>query len=748
MRKRVLFESLLAIIAVLLIFTIYLMVSGYAFTTTETQATVKWDAASNDTIYYITACNDGTLRALMDNHVEAIDQYGAPMWSVDIPDKWWTGSKYVKPAVAVADDGTLYVYLRANVTMAAIENQVPYTYADDYLTDKDDQNQRLMDAYAGTEFAASLDERVIAIAPNGSIMWSRPLPTKLYAAAIEVKNDTVYVYHGFNETALDRNGSVLWDFGDVGAAPVVDDAGHVYSVEPIHYGDRDPSRSTLSGVVEARYPNGTLYWRHDIGEATYVQQVEDTGDTMPLYDHNTLYLPLLNGIYAMDRDGSIKWVKHYNVSTVLFNLAPFDTDGNVYIRTLDAGQPAQDTYDVMGETYTNPTPYDNYPVYGTNISILKPDGSELALTNDTNAYSAAGYGIGYEAVIDYPQNNRSLGTLIPAGLTARDLKENRDLWSYNFTPMESGTSVINETNVKSLFLPDDVNNVRRLYGTGNLDLANLTPFGINGNAVLQVLPGKDVTYVGFWTYNYEEPAIYNKSRVDFFGGLYAFDNDGRLLWSRPLDSMISSMYQKDGTIYYSTGSGRVSAAQVNVVTGLALAAVLYLFIRFVIIGSISRARSAINKNDNRNAVFKQVVEHPGSTMYEISRSLGINKGTVRYHLFILAVNHRITSRKADKKYVRYFPNSNTYTSEEQQIMSLLKRDAIRNVLKALVDRPGLSNVQLSKELNVPESAMSKHMKELYTRGIVDKQRMAGGVSYTIKAETKNSIVKALQHINQ
>ncbi len=112
------------------------------------------------------------------------------------------------------------------------------------------------------------------------------------------------------------------------------------------------------------------------------------------------------------------------------------------------------------------------------------------------------------------------------------------------------------------------------------------------------------------------------------------------------------------------------------------------------------------------------------------------------------MNHRITSQKADKKYVRYFPNSNTYSKEEQQIMSLLRRDAIRNVLKALVDRPGLSNVQLSKELNVPESAMSKHMKELCTRGLVDKQWMAGGVSYTIKDEAKNSIMKALKNINQ
>jgi len=85
-RKRALFESVLAMAAILLMFSFYLMITGYAFTTTETRATVKWDSAGNGTIYYLTACDDGTLRALTDGHVSAIGSDGSPLWSVDIPD--------------------------------------------------------------------------------------------------------------------------------------------------------------------------------------------------------------------------------------------------------------------------------------------------------------------------------------------------------------------------------------------------------------------------------------------------------------------------------------------------------------------------------------------------------------------------------------------------------------------------------------------------------------------------------------
>lgn len=746
-RKRVLFESLLAVAAILLLFSVYLMVSGYAFTTTETHATVKWDAAGNGTIYYLTACGDGTLRALMDGRVSAIGNDGSVQWSVDIPDKWWVGSKYFKPAVDVGSDGTLYVYLRANVTRAAMERKLPYSYSGEYSMDMDDHNKRLMDAYAGTEFSYSLDERVLAISPKGDILWNLPLATGLYGADICVRNGTVYVYHGYDEAAVDYEGNILWNVNDVGATPIVDDAGYVYTVVPIRYYDAAPSRRVLSGIVQAFYPNGTVYWRHDIGEPTYVQPLQDGQSPMPLYDHGTLYLPLSNGVTAMDRNGSVKWARHYNVSTTLFELSPFDHQGNVYVRSFD-GRTGLNEYTVLGETYYSyPAEYDYYPIADTRISVLSPGGSELATMAGSTEYMYADGGIAYRVDVLYPEGDRTLDTLGSAVLTATDLKGNRTLWSHNFTPEEAGATVVNDSNVKSLFLANDAKNAFTFNGM-NARGSNFTPDCVCGNCGFRIIQGNDVTYAAFWTYDYEAPAIYNESRVAYAGGLYAFDRAGRLLWSRPIDSLISSMYEKDGTIYYSTGSGKMSAAHIDIVTGLAIAAALYVLIRFIMVGAISRARGLVNRNDNRNAVLKYIAEHPGSTMYEISRSLSINKGTVRYHLFILSINHRITSHKADKKFVRFFPNSNSYNKDERQLMSLMRRDSIRKVMEALLRKPGLSNIELSKELHLPESAMSKHMKELYTRGIVDKSRMDGGVSYRIKDEVRVSIVRALERIGQ
>ncbi|WP_174589704.1 winged helix-turn-helix transcriptional regulator [Methanocella conradii] len=732
--RRALFESLLAIAAILLIFLIYLMVSGYAFTTTETRATVKWDAPGNGTIYHLLACEDGTLRALMDGRISAISSDGSILWYVDVPDRWWMGSRYFEPAADVGPDGTLYVYLRANVTRAAMERGMPYAYAGEYYVDMDEHNKRLMDAYKGTEFAYSLDERVLAISRSGEILWSLPLATGLYNADISVRNGTVYVYHGQHETAIDEDGGIIWDVGDVGAAPAVDDEGYVYSLVPIN-GSRTNGR-VLTGIVQAYYPNGTAWWRRDVGELAYLQPIQGWEGHMPLYDHGTLYLALSSGVAALDRTGSVKWLNHYNSSTALFELGPFDGEGNVYLRCFDGAMMLNEGA-VLWDTY--------YPVDGSRLIILRPDGAELASVANSTAYAYAKDGVAYR--VDPIPGGHNLTEIGSAVLTAMDLKGNRTLWSYSFTPGEISMAMLNMSNVKGLLMADDVRNAQWFNGMNARGL-NVTPTSVSGNVDVTVVQGRDVTYVGFWTYRYDSPAIYNVSRVAYSGGLYAFNRAGDVLWSRPIDARIGSMHEKDGAIYYSTGSGRLAAAQVDIVTGLAIAAAMYLFTRFIMVGAISRARGVINKNDNRNAILKYIVENPGSTMYEISRSLGLNKGTVRYHLFILGINHRIAVQRADKKFVRYFPNSNSYSEEEQMLMALLRRESIRRVMEALMKRPGLSNVELSRELDLPESAMSKHMKELCSRGIVDKRRMPGGISYHIKEEFRGLIARALDQSGQ
>ncbi len=148
----------------------------------------------------------------------------------------------------------------------------------------------------------------------------------------------------------------------------------------------------------------------------------------------------------------------------------------------------------------------------------------------------------------------------------------------------------------------------------------------------------------------------------------------------------------------------------------------YVFLRFLFIGAVSRARSRLDRNENRNTVYSHVADNPGLTLYDVSRDLHMNVGTTRYHLMILGLNHRIVTRKAFGKYARYFRNSGTYSLENQLVYSALRRPGIKNILGLLVDRPGLSNREIAGELRMRESAASRYMKELTATGLVERRK--------------------------
>ncbi|HMK46591.1 MAG TPA: ArsR family transcriptional regulator [Methanocella sp.] len=57
----------------------------------------------------------------------------------------------------------------------------------------------------------------------------------------------------------------------------------------------------------------------------------------------------------------------------------------------------------------------------------------------------------------------------------------------------------------------------------------------------------------------------------------------------------------------------------------------------------------LDRNDNRNLVLKSVADHPGATALDIVKGLGMNRSTIRYHLFILSINHKLTTHNEDDK---------------------------------------------------------------------------------------------------
>ncbi len=139
---------------------------------------------------------------------------------------------------------------------------------------------------------------------------------------------------------------------------------------------------------------------------------------------------------------------------------------------------------------------------------------------------------------------------------------------------------------------------------------------------------------------------------------------------------------------------------------------------------VSRARGVIDQNENRSAVLQYIKENPGSIQYDMNKALDMNIGTLRYHLMILGLNHRVVSYQDGEKRVRYFVNNGTYSGEQMKVISLLKREPTRKLLGALVGQTGMTNAKISTDSGLSYSDVNRYLKELTAKGVVIKESLS------------------------
>lgn len=718
----------------------------------------KWSISNNQSINSIAVGDDGTLYEFSNNTIYCFDSNGKPKWNLTIPDEWSISNELYRTAGEVGQklppepiydihNGFLYVYAPPRLAYPS------GTY--DYRTGKN------------VEFS-SLNWSLLAISPEGKIVWDAPLKTDLMASdgtAIKAAGDRIYVFHCYNETVFDTNGNELFTISNVADPAAVDERGYIYTTRaeswewvpnqsPIGYGvyfDTSgglyPDYRIPSTVVEAYSPNGSLYWSRDLGQRIFsqyvVEEIRSKYGTLPLYQNGTLYVNFYRSMTALDINGNIKWEKSFdNGSYILFRLMPIDSRGNLYLENMP----------IMGSnTIGNPQ---------TNLYVISPDGKEACPPrNITIGYSidnreAALDGVFYEidpAGITYspivtpkPLGNNSLYDMPTAIITAYDIINDTLLWQYQLPVDQKYETIVNEGNSREILGSG--------YVYGSLRLLDYRNEGIKDVYALTdvwVYPANGILYINFRSTNVEEPVVLDKSRCVYTGGIIALDNKGLPIFEKTTNNFGTLLAYNNGTIYFMDGGGKISAVAVGIAaSGIALLAAALVLFKFIGIGSVTRARSRIDKNKNRNIVTDFVAQNPGVTMYDISKALGMNLGTVRYHLLILGLNHRVATFKDDNKYIRYFPNSKRYSKEEQLLISMMRRDTIKRVIQLMYIKPGLTNAEISSVTGLIDSGVSRYLKELCDKGIVLRSEVTPGrYAYSLKEEATRTVEKIYWVVN-
>ena len=759
MKKSYAFE---AVLVILLIGLIGLLCFAIASTPHTENA---WEKKANSSVGYMFVGSDDTLYTFSGNDIAAFAKSGNLLWQLNVSSDWKILNNWVMPEYGVGDGYTSTVF--GSYPIVGENDGSLYLFEMSALNETDIKviGSNTTEKLAGNNTVYSIPEvpyitkpaKIVKISPDGNIEWAYSFVTNLSTwdiqglakpydhdmkkpIAVSVHGDRIYVFHDYTEDVVDTGGKLLFSIDNVAAPAAVDDLGQIYivhaekptmeqfnqSIERTYATNgsisnydammisEDVTYMLTSSTVEAYSRDGSLLWGRDIGANVTItfmdEQVWPYYNTLPLCSNGQLYAPVKNGIVQIRSDGTVNWTTYVkDGGYMLFPMMPLDSSGNVYM-TNTGQSPAQAsliTISPEGRVSNDIWPYAEYDDVNYNQGLV-PVGSNDGIVY---AYESTGYSLYYMPESDF--NETLVSRRFSADtIVAYEVAKGKELWNF--------TIPINDVHLITL---DENNEAKALLWHQPVYtpiVASAVTTRPDKEGDIRVYTGRNVTYVNYYYSIFDTPMVYNQSRCIYARSIYALDNNGSLLWSKDVNGFVDKMAAGNSTIYYSLDNGRIGGSGANVVAGIAVAAIVYMFLRFFMLGAVTRARDRLDENRNRRCLFRYIVDHPGVTAADMAKDLGINMGTIRYHLFILSLNHKVIIHRDDTKFLRYFKNSGAYTDSEKDLVSMIRRKPLQKIIHVLIEKQKLSGPDLAKELNISDTAVYRHIAELQENDIIEK----------------------------
>jgi len=134
----------------------------------------------------------------------------------------------------------------------------------------------------------------------------------------------------------------------------------------------------------------------------------------------------------------------------------------------------------------------------------------------------------------------------------------------------------------------------------------------------------------------------------------------------------------------------------------------------------------------RARIYEYIRLNPGIHLRGLSADMHIKLGTLRYHLNILRLNHKIAISE-DNASVRFYENSGTYSADEQQIHKHLRNETTKKILSVLLERPMVTRQVIADAVGVSGPSVSWHMKRLEEDNLIAPRREGRMTAYEIPA---------------
>ncbi|MBP2132377.1 putative transcriptional regulator [Methanomicrobium sp. W14] len=153
-----------------------------------------------------------------------------------------------------------------------------------------------------------------------------------------------------------------------------------------------------------------------------------------------------------------------------------------------------------------------------------------------------------------------------------------------------------------------------------------------------------------------------------------------------------------------------------------------------------------HENGTINNIYQYILKNPGSNLTEISKNLGLNRGTAKYYIHRLCSDNKIVLFK-NGKFTRLFVNSNTYSENEKTIASIARNETNRMLLKNILDNPGTTNGEISDKFNMSRSTVHWYLDRFQRFDIATSLTDGRYKKWSINPDIKEELAEFLKNEN-
>ena len=156
-----------------------------------------------------------------------------------------------------------------------------------------------------------------------------------------------------------------------------------------------------------------------------------------------------------------------------------------------------------------------------------------------------------------------------------------------------------------------------------------------------------------------------------------------------------------------------------------------LFDKKLIVEGSKFLRSDVLINQNRMKVFNCIVNNPGIPFMEIVRALNMSNFVVKWHLNMLLRFDFVRTQNIDN-HEAYFDSN--FKSQDDNLMHFLSRVKYRKIIDYLKFNGGATKHELSKELLMHPTTVSKYIKNLEECGLLSGSKYSNKTLFFLKED--------------